>query len=118
MSLDEMILWLICPIGPLSQIGWNVCTDLGSGHLRNRLCYASASPVIGVASTVLRHPNLVPKVADSGSILWLICPIGPLSQISWNVRTDLGSQSCQQWFDPLADLSNWPTVSDQLECSH
>ena len=37
------------------------------------------------------HPNLVPKVADSGSIPWLICPIGPLSQISWNVRTDLGS---------------------------
>ena len=38
MSLDEMIVWLICPIGPLSQIGWNVCTDLGLGHLRNRLC--------------------------------------------------------------------------------
>ena len=52
---------------------------------------------------------LVPKVVNSGLILWLICPIGPLSQIGWNVRTDLGSQSCRQWFDPLADLSNCPT---------
>ena len=33
-----LILWLICPIGPLSQIGWNVRTDLDTGHLRNRLC--------------------------------------------------------------------------------
>ena len=26
--------------------------------------------------------------------------------------------SVQQWFDPLVDLSNWPTVSDRFECSH